>query len=78
MRPEVNSNRFDISQPARNVPGTSPEGPLKVLTCGTFRGLLGEQQKIDDLIKKVFFRCNSLCFTQLLLFFTRKTNTQEL
>ena len=27
-----------ISQPAHDVPGTSPEGPLKVLTSGTYRG----------------------------------------
>ena len=33
------------TQPARDVPGTSPEGPLKVLTSGTFRGFLGDQQK---------------------------------
>ena len=61
----------DLSQPARNVMGTSPEGPIKVLT---FRELLKDQQKIDDLMKKVFFKCNSPCFTHLLLFFTGKTN----
>ena len=42
----------DLSQLARNVVGTSPEGPIKVLT---FRKLLKDQQKIDDLMKKVFF-----------------------
>ena len=35
----------DVTQPVRDIPGTSPEGPLKVLTSGTFRGLLGDQQK---------------------------------
>ena len=64
----------DLSQPARNVVGTSPEGPIKVLT---FRELLKDQQKIDDLMKKVFFKCNSPCFTHLLLFFTGKTNIQK-
>ena len=64
----------DLSQPARNVMGTSPEGPIKVLT---FRELLKDQQKIDDLMKKVFFKCNSPCFTHLLLFFTGKTNIQK-
>ena len=42
------------SQPARDVPGTSLEVPLKVLTSGTSRGLLGDQQKIDNLMKKCF------------------------
>ena len=44
---------------------------------GTFRGLLGGQQEnwwFD--FKKVFFRCSSLCFKQLLLFFTAKTNSK--
>ena len=34
-----------ISQPARDVPGTSPEGPNVRDLQGTFRGLLGDQQK---------------------------------
>ena len=42
----------DLSQPARNVMGKSPEGPIKVLT---FRELLKDQQKIDDLMKKSVF-----------------------
>ena len=49
----------DITQPAHNVPGTSPEGPLKVLTSGTSRGPSGDSQvtntKIDDLMKKLSF-----------------------
>ena len=49
----------DITQPARNIPGTSPEGPLKVLTSGTSRGPSGDFQvtntKIDDLMKKLSF-----------------------
>ena len=39
----------ESSQPARDVPGTSPEGPPKGPNVrdlqGTFRGLLGDQQK---------------------------------
>ena len=70
-----------ISQPAHDVPGTSPEGPLKVLTSGTSRGPSGDSQgtntKIDDLMKKLFFRCNSPCFTHLFLIFTEKTNIQK-
>ena len=31
----------------------------------------------NDLMKKVFFRCNSPCFAHLLLFFTGKANTQK-
>ena len=30
------------SQPARDVPGTSLEGPLKFVTSGTSRGPLGD------------------------------------
>ena len=46
-----------ISQPARDVPGTSPEGPNVRDLQGTFRGLLGDQQKKNDnLMKKVLFR----------------------
>ena len=63
-------------QPECNASGTSPEGPLKVLTSGIFRGPSGDsyrtKKNIDDLIKKVFFRCNSLSFIHLLLFFTEK------
>ena len=33
------------SQSAHNVPATSPEGPLKVLTSGTYRGPLGDSQQ---------------------------------
>ena len=32
----------EITQPASDVPGTSPEGPLKVLTSGTSRGPSGD------------------------------------
>ena len=32
-------------QPARDVPGASPVGPLKVLTSWTSRGLFGDQIK---------------------------------
>ena len=34
-------------------------------------------KNIDDLMKEVLFRCNSHCFTRLLLFFTEKTNIQK-
>ena len=55
--------------------------PLKVLTSETSRGSsrysYGTNKKINDLIKKVFFRCNSPCLTYLLLFFTGKTNMQK-
>ena len=69
------------TQLARDVPGTSPEGYLKVLTSGISRGPSGDSQgtntKINDLMKKLFFRCNSLCFRHLSLFFTGKTNIQK-
>ena len=44
------------TQAARNVSGTSPEGPLKVLTFRTYRKPSGDSQgtntNIDDLINK--------------------------
>ena len=77
----IKISNFATTQPARDVPGTSPEGPIKVLTSETSRGPSGDSQetntKIDDLMKKLFFRCNSPCFTQLFLFFTAKTNIQK-
>ena len=66
---------------AHNVPGTSPEGPLKVLMTGTYRGSSCDSQgtntKIDELMKKLFCRCNSPCITHLFLFFTGRTNIQK-
>ena len=63
------------SQPAHDVSGTSPEGPLKVVTSGTYRGPSGDPQgtniKNDNLVKKLFFRSNSSCITYLFLFFYR-------
>ena len=35
----------DTTLPARDVPWTSPESPLKVVTFGTSRGLSGDQHK---------------------------------
>ena len=44
-----------IIQPAHDVLGTSPEGPLKVLMSRTYRrpseGSQGTNTKIDDLMK---------------------------
>ena len=57
------------TQPAHDVPGTSPEGLLKVLKSETCRELSGDSQgtntKIDDFMKKLFFRSNSPCITYL-------------
>ena len=62
-------------------PGTSPEGSLKLLTSRTSREPSGDSwvtnKKIDNLMKKVFLRYNSSCFTHLLLFFTGKLNMQK-
>ena len=33
---------FVLAQLARNIPGTSPEGPLKVAMCGTSKGSSGD------------------------------------
>ena len=69
------------TQPTRDVPGTSPKGLLKVLTSGTYRGPSGDSQgtniKIDDLMKKLFFRSNSPCITHVFLFFPERTNFQK-
>ena len=65
------------TQPARDVLGTSPKGRNARDFQRTFRGLLGDQKKKGNLMKKVLFRCNGYCFTHLLLFFTAKTNMQK-
>ena len=52
------------------------EGSLKVLTPGTYREPAGDPHKnntkIDDLVKKLLFRSNSPCITQLFLFFSQE------
>ena len=72
---------MSITQPAHDVPGTSPESLLKVLTSGTSRGPSGDSQgtntKNDVLIKKVFFRSNSPFITHLSLFVTGEPNIQK-
>ena len=66
---------------ANDVVRTSPKGPLKILTSGTYRGLSGNSQgantKIDDSMKKLFFSCNSPSITHLFLFFTGRTNIKR-
>ena len=75
-------NKIKRSQPANDIPGTSPESPLKVLTFGTNKGPSGDSQgtitKIDDLMQKLFLRSNSSCITYLCLFFTERTNIQKI
>ena len=70
-----------LHQPAHVVPGTSPEGPLKVLTSGIYRGpsrdSLGTNTKTDDLRKNLFLVAIVLAFTYLFLLFTRRTNIQK-
>ena len=45
------------AQPAHNVPGTSPEGLLKVLKSETCRGLSGDSQGTNTKIdKKIVFQ----------------------
>ena len=61
--------KWILTQPARDLTETPrPETP---------GDLQGTNREIDDLMKKVFFRCNSPCFTHPLLFFTGKTNIQK-
>ena len=42
MKQKLAYYEVESTQPARDVPGTSPEGPLKVLTSKTSRGPLGD------------------------------------
>ena len=65
------------TRPPEDIPWKSPNDCNVQELQGTFRGLLVHQQKNDDVMKKVFFRCNSICFTHLLLIFTGKTNIQK-
>ena len=63
-------------QPAHDVPGTSPECLLKVLTSRIHRGSSGDPQgtntKTDNLLKKLSFRSNSPCITCQFPVFYRK------
>ena len=69
------------TQPAQDVLGTYPEDHLKVLTFETYEGpsrnSQGTNTRIDDFMKKLFFRSNSSCNTYLFLFFTGRTNIQK-
>ena len=68
----INKITIGNTQPAHDVPGTYPEGLLKVLTSGTYKGPSGNSQgtytKIDNFMKKLFFRSNSPGITHLFLF----------
>ena len=54
------------TQPTHEVLWRSPDGPLKVLTSGTYKGPSGgsleTNTKIHDFMKKLFFRSNSQIF----------------
>ena len=71
-----------IIQPTQDNPGTSPEGPLKVLRSVTNmelqETLRGPIQKIMfyDFLIKLYFRSNNPFITYLFLRFIRKTNIQ--
>ena len=61
---------IENTEPAHDVLRKSPEGPT-----GNSQGI---NTKIDDFMKKLFFRSNSLCMTYLFLLFTGRTNIQKL
>ena len=69
--------------PTHDVPGTSPEGSLKVLLSGTYRGPSGDSQgtntKIDDFMKKLFFSSNSsLYYISVSLFYSKNKYSKAL
>ena len=70
-----------LTHPAHDVLGTSPEGPLKVVTSGNYKGLSGDPQgtnrKTEDLMKKLVFKNNCISITYIFLFFTGRTNIQK-
>ena len=74
----INKTIIRNNQPAHDVPGTSLEGPQKILTSSTYKGPSGDSQgtntKIDDLMKKLFLRSG---ITYQFLFFTGTTNIQK-
>ena len=57
----------------KDVPWGHPKCPNVRDLQKTFMELLGDQQKIDDLMKMVI-RCNNPCFTHVSLPFTGNTN----
>ena len=64
-----------IKNPAgTRLPGDVPQSSPK-------RGPSGDSQetntKIDDLMKKLFFKSNSPCITYIFLFFTGRKNLQK-
>ena len=71
-----------MTQPAQDNLGTFLEGPLKVLTSGTYREPSGDSQgtntnfMVYDLLTKLYFRNNIPCITCLFLSFSGKTNIQ--
>ena len=64
------------TQLTHDVPRKSPKSSLKVLTSRTYKepsgDSLGTNTKIDDLMKKLFFRSNSPYITYLFRVFHRK------
>ena len=64
--------KLSPTQPENYALGMSPEGSLKVLTSGTYKGSSGDSQgtntKTDELTKKLFFKSNSPCITYVILF----------
>ena len=64
------------TQPTHAVSGTSPEDPLKVIMSGTYKGSSGHSPgtntKIDNFMKKLFFRRNSPCITYLFRVFLKE------
>ena len=72
--------KLSPTQPENYALGMSPEGSLKVLTSGTYKGSSGDSQgtntKTDELTKKLFFKSNSPCITYVILFSAGKKNSK--
>ena len=68
-----NQHMTPQGRPCRNL-----EGPNSQNLQRTFRDSQGTNTKTDYLMKRLFFRSNSLCIKYLFLFFTGRANIQKL
>ena len=72
---------YKLALPANELPGTSSEGPLNVLTSGTYRGSSrgsqGTNTKFFNFMIKLYFISNRPCIMYLFLVFAGGRNIQK-